>query len=849
MDLSPFFVGATDLQTVRFLDDSALTSTWWVLPCLHTMPRAVLGLFRLRLAFCKAMMRACRIWIGARPVPEGDRGAGRAAEQGDRGAGPTIGELDRGSRSGLGAIGELVGQLSRAIGELDQGSRSGLGPDRGARPRFQIWVRGDRGAGRAADRGDRGAGPRFQIYIGGADHEQNPGADSRSPAVLQAEKSVREQRSEFIAIHRAMGHPLSRCAQLWAQQPDVLARKTRKEEKSKKKRERRGINILLVTFLSCQHESDCGLLFDCCSAHGFVYLQSIGSMKRRAGIDFHDCLPDPWQSDLKELALPDPWGDATELTGQQASRSQSSQASRPSGRQPRTKISLGSGARLLSSATLKEKQNKFERAGSDVEQIKKRRLEPCPRKNCTLDGCKPGAIPLNDLKSLCQCFWSITAEERSHLLQSTFGENCSNEKIAQQKEYYIGSARVCFTNFCKKLATSAPTIRKYFAGQPDQRLKHGKAMKSSYAKETALATQACNNFFQELHQSAAEALPEDENCARSKKSSALSEDLASPWEEDGCYDWHGGDPLTVACLAQVLGLPVRYIQHSRMSDLYWQFWSEWQVLAEWGHGALGKCPSYDTFRRAYKKNWKSVLQMRTSSQHSQCQLCFDFQALLRSPTVSFVEKAEAARAYRTHLADQYKDRCLYWSLRFAARYRSNVLTIIIDDMDHSKFYWPHFGWNKNPHELDNIVRPCVTFTGALVHGWNVHLFMTHPQVPGGSDFFCEILSQCIQSVFQACSPSRPAPENLVVVADNTVKSAKNQHVLKFLSRIVALGHFRSACLFNLMVGHTHEDIDQLFSVVLAVLKRKKSWQTPQELLEYISSCFLAASCAQAEHKR
>ena len=37
----------------------------------------------------------------------------------------------------------------------------------------------------------------------------------------------------------------------------------------------------------------------------------------------------------------------------------------------------------------------------------------------------------------------------------------------------------------------------------------------------------------------------------------------------------------------------------------------------------------------------------------------------------------------------------------AARYRSSVLTIIIDDMDDSKFAGPRFDWPKMPHELDN----------------------------------------------------------------------------------------------------------------------------------------------------
>ena len=169
-------------------------------------------------------------------------------------------------------------------------------------------------------------------------------------------------------------------------------------------------------------------------------------------------------------------------------------------------------------------------------------------------------------------------------------------------------------------------------------------------------------------------------------------------------------------------------------------------------------------------------------------------------------------------------------------------------MDHSKFAFPRWNFKKIPHELDNLIRPTMTFTAALAHGWGTYLFAAGPQVLTGSDYFIEVLCQVIEQVFQACSPqsSRPAdrrkwPSHLVVVADNTVKSAKNQHVLKFLALLVARQLFKSVTLFHLMVGHTHEDIDQLFSVVLAFLRRKGHWQSPDEVLDHILACYSTAS--------
>ena len=52
----------------------------------------------------------------------------------------------------------------------------------------------------------------------------------------------------------------------------------------------------------------------------------------------------------------------------------------------------------------------------------------------------------------------------------------------------------------------------------------------------------------------------------------------------------------------------------------------------------------------------------------------------------------------------------------------------------------------------------------------------------------------------------------------------------FLATIVGKKKFLSALLNFLIVGHTHEDIDQLFSVLLALVVRRHQFHTPDELV-------------------
>ncbi|KAL3682268.1 hypothetical protein R1sor_000290 [Riccia sorocarpa] len=51
--------------------------------------------------------------------------------------------------------------------------------------------------------------------------------------------------------------------------------------------------------------------------------------------------------------------------------------------------------------------------------------------------------------------------------------------------------------------------------------------------------------------------------------------------------------------------------------------------------------------------------------------------------------------------------------------------------------------------------------------------------------------------------------------DNSTKDNKNIHVLAFCSELVKRGIFETVEVNFLMVGHTHEDIDALFSKVSA----------------------------------
>ena len=70
--------------------------------------------------------------------------------------------------------------------------------------------------------------------------------------------------------------------------------------------------------------------------------------------------------------------------------------------------------------------------------------------------------------------------------------------------------------------------------------------------------------------------------------------------------------------------------------------------------------------------------------------------------------------------------------------------------------------------------------------------------------------------------------------DNCWRENKNQHVITFLAILVKLNIFRKIKLNFDLVGHTHEDIDQLLKS-LETLLQKETVGTVNKLLDVLSN--------------
>lgn len=493
---------------------------------------------------------------------------------------------------------------------------------------------------------------------------------------------------------------------------------------------------------------------------------------------------DPWAHETHQNQSEDPWrfvaeddvpadGDSMLVENPWASNPGSKLTTHNS------QIHLDAALRLASDlAPIAKEASQYDTNGACPKRLGCVLSSNCKRKHCARPGCKAGVISHQEVCSFMEKWVKLPLPDRSHLLRCNYYQDNSviardAEAVKETVEWHMCGYAICFQRFCEILGSSQRTVRRLISGQPDLRLS-----KSGFGSQSRAAVQTakCDHFFRTLHASAAEPMPEEaqmypkakqlgshSGVQVSRSSGVQKRDMTSidAWEH-WSYDWLSMPPADVQAAEKAhcgtLGLPIRYIQHQRLIDLYWQFTAEWDIHVERNPGD-GECPAFQTFAKRYYSHWRYVLVMRKISQHGQCKTCFDFHSVLRSPkadwstkvprpnqlvnilSVLFIHlllmlmwqinhfwatpaKIRAARSLREHQRHQYLDRTLYWGLRFSAVHDQEVLTVIIDGMGKWGTAWPHLGQDKPSKELDNIVRPKLVITAALCHGWGTFLFGT-----------------------------------------------------------------------------------------------------------------------------
>lgn len=165
-------------------------------------------------------------------------------------------------------------------------------------------------------------------------------------------------------------------------------------------------------------------------------------------------------------------------------------------------------------------------------------------------------------------------------------------------------------------------------------------------------------------------------------------------------------------------------------------------------------------------------------------------------------------------------------------------SVIIDGMTQWTTRLPHF--TRMPSYLDRKDFLDVHNMGSIIE--NVGRFMDFNYANYGDDanFLLNVLHRDVIRIHEHRrvgdgEQPYPMPEVLYVQLDN-VGTNKSIMLLAYISWLVMSGAFKKVKVNFLIVGHTHENIDQMFSRFSVRLKRKLAL-TLDEMMEIAKECF------------
>ncbi|CAJ1426268.1 unnamed protein product, partial [Effrenium voratum] len=440
------------------------------------------------------------------------------------------------------------------------------------------------------------------------------------------------------------------------------------------------------------------------------------------------------------------------------------------------------------------------------------------------------------------------------------GDDRQQEREIERHHWKLNDKQVCFRGFCQLLGVSAKTVCRMIHGAPDMRVGEHQPGTRSHPQRDFI-----NYFFTELYLCAAEDLPEV--AVTEGVDAAIEQGLQAEvtTEESPEFKKHFVWNLQTEVPARLTALlitdsgqkppPCRMLPPGKLSDLWYQFlaWSESHevqdrtedlksVRKSSKRGDEKNVPSWATFWRVWNTYWhgksRTLLAFRKQSQHAECDVCAHARMCLYGKNMSVNDKIHLATAWRQHLRDQYHDRQLYWSMRFASRSKMNIITIIVDSFDKTKMAYPKLDYKlgRLPHAFDQLLRPKLVqssvLTACLCHGWRTGVFLQDDHLRHGADAYLEVVSRTLDSI---ATTTGELPAHLWLQSDNTTAQSKNSSSHLYCALLVGRRQMSTVTCSYLTKGHTHEDVDHFFGELLPILRRNhfECLEDMQQLLQKV----------------
>ena len=180
--------------------------------------------------------------------------------------------------------------------------------------------------------------------------------------------------------------------------------------------------------------------------------------------------------------------------------------------------------------------------------------------------------------------------------------------------------------------------------------------------------------------------------------------------------------------------------------------------------------------------------------------------------------------YVSKCREQFSNRAKY-----ARDNPDKVLFINIDAMDQYKTSIPVASSKGKDDEQGKAL--ATKLMGAIAYGHGFYGYWSLPERAASSNLTLTALCRIIRDV----SDRGPLPNKLQIQMDNTAKDNKNHYLLGFCGMLIAERLFETVEVLFLPVGHTHQDVDQVFSLVSKKLHESGAYTVPHLMKKAMDS--------------
>ena len=232
-----------------------------------------------------------------------------------------------------------------------------------------------------------------------------------------------------------------------------------------------------------------------------------------------------------------------------------------------------------------------------------------------------------------------------------------------------------------------------------------------------------------------------------------------------------------------------------------------------------KSVRYSQFSRLWNTEFNNVIIPR-QVRMGVCSICANLKSMAKGAKTE-VEKERFKLLLQEHRDGQALERKKAMHHREKSlKNPERFMCLMIDGMDQKKTCLPHFP--RLPKDISDECLVQMHLVGCLAYNRTVkpHVFITYPNVHNDPNLTVTVIQRVLGSW------DGPLPPVLYVQLDNTARENKNSTVFGYLSMLVDQGVFTKIKVNFLLVGHTHDHIDQMFSTFSRQLSRYNAFTLP-----------------------